>query len=79
MVENDENDNISMFDVNSKFMRVFLILLSVFLIFVGPTYISYVLFDALKVNYVASVVSGFVLFIVGLALMLFLIRKKIIT
>jgi hypothetical protein len=38
-----------------------------------------VLFDALKVNYVASVVSGFVLFIAGLALLLFLIRKKIIT
>ena len=79
MVENDENDNVGRFDVNSKFMRVFLILVSVFLIFVGPTYISYVLFDALKVNYVASVVSGFALFIVGLLLMLFLIRKKIIT
>jgi hypothetical protein len=79
MVENEENDNIGRFDVNSKFMRVFLILVSVFLIFVGPTYISYVLFDALKVNYVASVVSGFALFVVGLLLMLFLIRKKIIT
>jgi hypothetical protein len=79
MVGNDENDNVGRFDVNSKFMRVFLILLSVFLIFAGPTYISYVLFDALKVNYVASVVSGFALFIVGLMLMLYLIRKKIIT
>jgi hypothetical protein len=79
MVGNDENDNVGRFDVNSKFMRVFLILLSVFLIFAGPTYISYVLFDALKVNYVASVVSGFALFIVGLLLMLLLIRKKIIT
>ena len=79
MVENDENDNVGRFDVNSKFMRVFLILLSVFLIFAGPTYISYVLFDALKVNYVASVVSGFALFIVGLLLMLYLVRKKIIT
>ena len=79
MVENDENDNVGRFDVNSKFMRVFLILLSVFLIFAGPTYISYVLFDALKVNYVASVVSGFALFIVGLMLMLYLVRKKIIT
>ena len=79
MVENDENDNAGRFDVNSKFMRVFLILLSVFLIFVGPTYISYVLYDALKVNYVASAISGFVLFIVGLTLILFLIKKKIIT
>jgi hypothetical protein len=79
MVGNDENDNVGRFDVNSKFMRFFLILLSVFLIFAGPTYISYVLFDALKVNYVASLVSGFALFIAGLLLMLFLIRKKIIT
>jgi hypothetical protein len=79
MVENDENGNVDRFDVNSKFMKIFLILLSVFLIFAGPTYISYVLFDALKVNYVASVVSGFALFVVGLLLMLFLIRKKIIT
>jgi len=78
MVENDES-NVDRFDVNSKFMRVFLILVSVFLIFVGPTYISYVLFDALKVNYVASVVSGFALFIAGLLLMFFLIRKKIVT
>jgi hypothetical protein len=78
MVENDES-NVGRFDVNSKFMRVFLILVSVFLIFVGPTYISYVLFDALKVNYVASVVSGFALFIAGLLLMFFLIRKKIVT
>ena len=79
MVENDEKDNVGRFDMDSKFMRVFLILLSVFLIFVGPTYISYVLFDALKVNYVASAISGFVLFIAGLALLLFLIKKKIIT
>jgi len=78
MVENDES-NVDRFDVNSKFRRVFLILVSVFLIFVGPTYISYVLFDALKVNYVASVVSGFALFIAGLLLMFFLIRKKIVT
>jgi len=78
MVENDES-NVGRFDVNSKFMRVFLILVSVFLIFVGPTYISYVLFDALKVNYVASIVSGFALFIAGLLLMFFLIRKKIVT
>jgi len=79
MVENDENDNVGMFDVNSKFMRVLLILVSVFLIFAGPTYISYVLFDVLNVDYVASVVSGFALFIAGLVLMLFLVRKKAIT
>jgi pilus assembly protein TadC len=66
-------------DVNSKFLRVLLIIVAAFLIFAGPTYVSYVLFDVLNVNYVASVVSGFALFIAGLLLMLFLIRKKIVT
>ncbi len=79
MVENDENNNISRFDVNSKFMRVLLIIVSVLLIFAGPTYVPYLLVDTLKVDYVASIVSGFALFIAGLLLMWFLIRKKIIT
>ena len=79
MVENDESNNVGRFDVSSKFWRIFLVIVAVFLIFAGPTYISYVLFDILNVNYVASVVSGFALFIVGLLLMLFLVRKKIIT
>jgi hypothetical protein len=79
MVENDENSNIGTFDLNSKFMKVLLIIVSVFLIFAGPTYVSYVLVDVLNVNYLASVVSGFALFIAGLLLMGFLIRKKIVT
>ena len=79
MVENDENDTVGRFDVSSKFMRVFLVIAAVFLIFAGPTYVSYVLSNILNVNYVASVVSGFVLLIAGILLMLFLIKKKIIT
>ena len=67
------------FDLNSKFMRVLLIIVSVFLIFVGPTYFSYLLTEVLNVNAVASTVTGFALFIIGVLLMLFLIRKKIVT
>ena len=78
MVENDENDNVGRFDVSSKFLRVLLVIVAVVLIFAGPTYVSYLLFDVLNVNYVASVVSGFSLFITGFVLMWFLIRKKII-
>jgi len=78
MVENDENDNVGRFDVSSKFLRVLLVIVAVVLIFAGPTYVSYLLFDVLNVNYVASVVSEFALFIAGLLLMWFLIRKKII-
>jgi hypothetical protein len=79
MVENDESNNVGRFDVSSKFWRVLLVIVAVFLIFAGPTYISYLLFNILNVNYVASIVSGLALFIVGLFLMWFLIRKKIIT
>jgi len=66
-------------DVSSKFMRVLLIIVTFVLIFAGPTYVPYVLFSILNLNYVASAVSGFALFIAGLLFMLFLIRKKIIT
>jgi cytochrome c oxidase assembly factor CtaG len=79
MVENNENDNVGRFDVSSKFWRVFLVIVTALLMFVGPAYIPYLLFDALKVNYIASIVTGIALFIAGLFLMWFLVRKKIIT
>lgn len=78
MSEIDESNNVGRFDVSSKFWRIFLVVVAVFLIFAGPTYVSYLLYIILKVNYIASVVSGFVLFIIGFLLMLFLVRKKII-
>jgi len=74
----NENTSVGGLDMGSKFWRVFLVVVTAFLIFAGPTYVSYVLSDILKVNYVASVVSGLVLFALGLLLMVFLIRKKII-
>ena len=79
MVERSKNDGTSKFDINTKFMRVLLMILTVVLIFVGPTYIPYLLFDIAHVNYIASIITGFVLFAAGLLLMWFLIRKKIIT
>jgi hypothetical protein len=78
MSEIDESNNVGKFDVSSKFWRVFLVVVAVFLIFAGPTYVSYLLFNILNLNYIASVVSGFVLFMIGFLLMLFLVRKKII-
>ncbi len=63
----------------SKFMRVFLILVGAALIFVGPTYIPYILSDVLNVNYIASISLGLVLFIVGILVLVYLIRKKVIT
>ena len=65
-------------DLNSKFLRILLLILMVFLIFAGPTYVSYLLFDILNLSYLVSIITGFFLFVAGLLLMWFLIRKKII-
>jgi uncharacterized membrane protein HdeD (DUF308 family) len=75
---NSEDKSVGGFNLNSKFMRVFLVLVAALLVFAGPTYVPYVLVDVLKLNQVAAVVFGFVLLIMGLALILYLIRKKII-
>ena len=78
MNRNKEDKSSGGFDLSSKFWRTFLVLVATLLIFVGPTYVPYLLVDILKVNYVASIVSGVVLLIIGLVLMWFLVRKKII-
>jgi hypothetical protein len=78
MNKNNKDKNSGGFGVSSKFWRTFLVIVAALLIFAGPTYVPYLLLDFLKVNYVASIVSGFVLLIVGLVLMWFLVRKKII-
>jgi hypothetical protein len=79
MAEEDENNNVGRFDLSSTFSRVLLIIVTVFLIFVGPTYFPYLLYDLLHIDYIVSAVAGFALFIAGLLLMWFLVRKKIIT
>jgi len=65
-------------DLESKFWRTTLLIVSVLLIFAGPTYVPYVLNSILNLNYVASIVTGIVLLTVGLLMMWYLIRKKII-
>ncbi|MGB9914586.1 MAG: hypothetical protein ACPLIG_05360 [Candidatus Bathyarchaeales archaeon] len=79
MAETDESNNVESGLFTSKFWRIFLTIATVLLIFVGPTYIPYVFAEILNVNYVASVVSGFILFIAGLMLLFFLGRKKILS
>ena len=76
MTENNENVQVSGLD--SKFMKLVLTVVAVFLIFVGPTYIPYLLSDILKVDYIASIVVGGLLFIAGLVMLVYLIRKKVI-
>ena len=78
MNKNKEDKSFGGFGVSSKFWRIFLVIVAALLIFAGPAYVPYLLVDILKVNYVASIVSGVVLLIIGLVLMWFLVRKKII-
>jgi hypothetical protein len=73
-----EEESTGMFDMNSKFWRSTLLIVSVLLIFVGPTYVPY-LMSLANINYFVSVGVGAVLFVLGLLLMWFLIRKKVIT
>jgi len=73
-----EDESAGMFDLDSKFMRTTLLIVTVLLIFAGPTYVPYVMNSILNINYVASVLVGLVLLIVGVVLLWFLVRKKII-
>lgn len=73
-----EERKTTLFDLNSRFWRVSLTLLAAILTFGGP-YVVLVLFRALDLSYVASWAIGFVVFLIGLTLMLFLIRKKVIS
>ncbi len=77
MTENEENVNVT--GIYSKFWRITLVVLSMLLIFVGPTYGTYVMVHILKIHYFVSIGAGLILFILGMLLMLFLIRKKLIT
>lgn len=66
-------------DLSSKFWKAFLTMLATFLMFAGPTYIVYALINFLKMDYAISMVSGFILFIIGLVLIFYMIKNKIIT
>ena len=75
MTENEENVNTGA--IYSKFWRSTLVIVSMLLIFAGPTYVPYAMTE-LKINYFVSISVGFVLFMIGILFMLFLARKKII-
>ena len=66
-------------DLNSKFWKTFFILLAAFLMFVGPTYVVYVLINVLNMEYMLSMASGGILFIVGLTLLWYLVKNKVIS
>jgi hypothetical protein len=79
MAEKKEKSKSSRLDLNSKFWKSFLIILAALLTFVGPTYMVYALLKILKMDYFVSMASGFALFIVGLVLILYLIKRKVVS
>jgi hypothetical protein len=74
----EDKENVQVGEM-SKFNKIALTVVAALLIFVGPTYVPAVLSDTLKLDYVLSVVVGAVLFIAGLGMLFYLIRKKIIS
>jgi hypothetical protein len=79
MVDNSGNNSIQSISANSKVMKILLILTAVFLIFAGPTYVSYLLSEILNLNYLVSITVGFSLFLFGLFLLYYLIKNKFVT
>jgi hypothetical protein len=80
MTEKMEKGKSTRFDLNSRFWKTFLLVLAVLLTFAGPTYIVYVVFlRILNIDYIVSMVSGLALFVVGLGLLWYLIKRKIIS
>jgi len=74
----EDNENIQVSGLDSKFMKVAMTVVAVFLMFIGPTYIPFLLSDVLKADYIASIGIGAVLFVLGFVVLIYLIRKKVI-
>jgi hypothetical protein len=79
MTQTEETQTMDNSFVSSKFGKVLLTIVSVFLIFAGPTYIVYGLAVVIKVDLAASFAVGFVLFALGLVMMRYLVQKKAVT
>lgn len=67
------------FDLSSRFWKTFLVILAAFLTFAGPTYMVYLFLNVLDLSYAVSMISGFILFVAGLAFIWYLIKHKIIS
>lgn len=63
--------------VLGKFSTTLLVLLGALFSFGGP-YLSYLLIS-FEINYAYSMILGLVLFLIGLALIVYLVRKRMIT
>ncbi|MBS7632612.1 hypothetical protein KEJ15_03180 [Candidatus Bathyarchaeota archaeon] len=80
MAENEKTDVAPQkMDTESRFRKILLVIVAAFLTFAGPTYVVYVFLNILEINYFISMGCGFALFIIGMVLLWYLIRRKSIT
>jgi hypothetical protein len=79
MTEKEQKDKKTISNIDSKSWKTLLIVLAAVLMFAGPTYLVYAFNNILEINYFVSIGSGFALFIIGLVLLLYLIRKGVIS
>jgi hypothetical protein len=70
-------ENIELQGGESKLTKVLFTVVTMLLIFAGPTYGTWVMSDL--IGKTGALVIGFVLFVVGIVMLVYLIRKKIIT
>jgi hypothetical protein len=59
--------------------RTIMIIFATLLIFAGPTYLVYALVSMLDMEFFLSMGIGFAALIVGVVLLLFLMKKKIVS
>jgi len=64
--------------IGSKYMKMLLVIVMAILLFGGP-YMVYVLYSVLKVRFIISGGVGFGAVFLGLVLMWYLIKKKVIS
>ena len=79
MTQNDQIKTMDNSFMTSKFGKLLMTIVAVFLVFAGPTYVVYGLAVIIKLDLAASFGVGVVLFIAGLFLMRYLLQKKIIS
>ncbi len=78
MTEGKKNKTATRVDLSSGFQKTLLIVLAAVLTF-GCPWLVYFAASILKIDYAISMVSGLVVFIIGLMLILYLIKKKVIS
>lgn len=66
-------------EAGSSMRNILLLLLAAFLAFAGPTYIMFVLLTLIRLNYFVSIICGLVLFLAGLALILYMTKNRTVS